>query len=146
MAALAVAGITAVHPFGTNTAVMRPVSALPYYDSRDFTPHWSPVTHRVGPFHLVDQRNQPLTEKDLDGNIHVASFIFTSCPSVCPTLVQKLKPVQEALRGQSDVLMVSYSVTPLTDTPKVLAEFGPNLWCRAAETLGEKPLTGADER
>ena len=143
MAALAVAGITAVHPFGTNTAVMRPVSVLPYYDSRDFTPHWSPVTHRVGPFHLVDQRNQPFTEKDLDGKIHVASFIFTSCPSVCPTLVQKLKPVQEALRGQSDVLMVSYSVTPLTDTPKVLAEFGqlrgidPARWRLLTGDLGE---------
>ena len=29
-------------------------SALPYYDSRDFTPRWSEVSHRVGPFELID--------------------------------------------------------------------------------------------
>jgi protein SCO1/2 len=97
----------------------------------------------VAPFHLIDQRNQPLTEKDLDGKIHVASFLFTVCPSVCPTLVQKLKPVQEAIRGHHDVVMVSYSVTPLTDTPKVLAEFGkargidPDRWRLLTGSLDE---------
>lgn len=109
-------------------------TALPYYDSRDFTPHWAQVEHRVAPFHLVDQRNQPMRETDLDGRIHVASFLFTTCPSVCPVLVEKLKPVQGAIREWRDVIMVSYSVTPLTDTPAVLAEFGrsrgidPNRW------------------
>ncbi|MEO8501393.1 MAG: SCO family protein, partial [Vicinamibacteria bacterium] len=97
---------------------------LPYYDSRDFTPRWNKVGHRIAPFHLVDQANQPLTEKDLEGKIHVASFLFAQCPNLCPTLVQKLRPVQEAIRGRNDVVMVSYTVTPLTDTPSVLAEFG----------------------
>lgn len=98
--------------------------ALPYYDSRDFTPRWTRVDHRVAPFRLVDQENRPFTEKDLEGRMHVASFLFAQCPSLCPTLVQKLKPVQEAIRERSDVLMVSYTVTPLIDTPQVLAEFG----------------------
>jgi len=98
--------------------------SLPYYDSRDFTPHWTSVSHRVGPFHLVDQANRKVTEQDLEGRIHVASFLFAECPNLCPTLVQKLKPVQEAIRGRDDVVMVSYSVTPLTDTPDVLAGFG----------------------
>ncbi len=101
-----------------------PAGTLPYYDSRDFTPRWAPVSHRVGPFRLIDQQNRSITERDLDGRIHVASFLFAECPNLCPTLVQKLKPVQEAIRGRDDVVMVSYSVTPLTDTPKVLADFG----------------------
>jgi len=97
---------------------------LPFYESRDFTPRWSAVEHRVGSFDLVDQNNQRFRDEDLDGKIHVASFLFASCPSVCPTLVRRLKPVQEAILGHDDVLMVSYTVTPLTDTPQVLAEFG----------------------
>ena len=116
---------------------------VPYYDARDFTPRWSPVLHRVQSFHLIDQQGRPFSDKDLDGKIHVASFIFTSCPSVCPTLIQRLKPVQEALRNDKDVVMVSYSVTPLTDTPEVLAQFGqrrgidPDRWHLATGDLNE---------
>ena len=69
-----------------------PGSALPYYESRDFTPRWIEVNHRVGAFHLLDQENRAVSEKDLDRKIHVASFLFAQCPSLCPTLVQKLKP------------------------------------------------------
>ena len=108
--------------------------AVPYYDTRDFTPRWSPVTHAISSFSFTDQENRSFGDRDLDGKIHIASFIFTSCPGVCPTLVERLKPVQEALRGRRDAVMVSFSVTPLTDTPPVLAEFGarrgidPSIW------------------
>lgn len=118
-------------------------TTLPFYESRDFTPRWSKVEHRVAPFRLVDQENRAFTERDLDGKIHVASFLFTSCPGVCPTLVARLKPVQAALRGRQDVVMVSYSVTPLTDTPAVLTEFGrlrgidPGTWRLATGDLAE---------
>jgi protein SCO1/2 len=139
-AALTIAGVAAWPLSPTKAPVPE---ALPYYESRDFTPRWTPVHHRIAPFHLVDQRNRPFSEKDLDGEIHVASFLFTSCPSVCPILVQKLKPVQEAIRGHGDVVMVSYSVTPATDTPKVLGEFGrlrgidPDRWRLLTGELGE---------
>ena len=101
-----------------------PSSSLPFYEDRNFTPRWTEVNHVVAPFRLVDQQSRPFTEHDLDGKIHIASFLFTSCPSVCPTLVQRLKSVQAAVKGRDDVVIVSYSVTPLTDTPAVLAEFG----------------------
>lgn len=118
-------------------------TSLPYYDSRDFTPRWSKVAHRVAPFELLDQENRRFTAKDLEGKIHVASFLFASCPGLCPTLVQRLKPVQAALQGRNDVVMVSYTVTPLTDTPSVLAEFGklrgidPRTWRLATGELSE---------
>ena len=96
---------------------------LPYYETADLTPHWSPVGHRVQPFQLVTQSGTPLRETDLDGRIHVASFIFTRCPNVCPTLVSRLQRVQDAAREWPDVRLVSYSVTPALDTPGVLAAF-----------------------
>lgn len=99
-------------------------TALPYYGDRDFTPRWSPVRHRIGPFSLVAQTGATVRDSDLAGTIHVASFLFTTCPSVCPTLVTRLKPVQERAREWPDVRLVSYSVTPESDTPPVLAGFG----------------------
>jgi protein SCO1/2 len=120
--AASIAGVALLR--GQEAAGTQAAQTLPYYETRDFTPRWTRVVHRIAPFRLIDQENRPRTEKDLDGKIHVASFLFTECPNVCPALVARLKPVQEALRGQDDVLMVSYSVTPLTDTPAVLAAFG----------------------
>ncbi len=101
-----------------------PVTALPYYDGPDFTPRWTPVVHRVGDFHLIAQTGRQVTRTDLSGRIHVASFLFTTCPSICPTLVQQLKRVQEATRDVPNLSIVSYSVTPATDTPARLAAFG----------------------
>ena len=138
----------AVGLFATGlTSFARPVlstagnapEALPYYDTRDFTPRWSPVAHRVDSYRLLDQSRQVRTERDLDGKIHVASFLFVECPSVCPILVERLKPVQQALRGHDDVVMVSYSVTPAVDTPEVLAEFGRR---RGIDAMRWRLLTG----
>lgn len=139
--AAAAAGAAFAYPL-TRSAKTLP-AAIPFYESRDFTPGWSEVQHHVAPFRLVDQKNRDFTERDLDGKIHVASFLFTSCPGVCPTLVERLKPVQAAIRGRQDVMMVSYSVTPRTDTPAVLAEFGalrgidPETWRLATGDLAE---------
>jgi protein SCO1/2 len=100
-----------------------PPPSLPYYESSDLTPHWAPVAHRVHSFRLVTQAGTPLQETDLDGRIHVASFIFTRCPNLCPMLVTRLLRVQEAAREWPDVRVVSFSVTPTLDTPSVLAAF-----------------------
>jgi protein SCO1/2 len=99
-------------------------STLPYYETADLTPHWSPVTHRVQPFELVTQSGTPLRETDLDCRIHEASFVFTRCPNLCPMLVSRLQRIQEAAREWPDVRLVSYSVTPVLDTPSVLSAFG----------------------
>jgi protein SCO1 len=99
-------------------------AALPYYDSPELTPRWEPVAHRVADFDLVTQKGAPLRATDLDGKIHVASFVFAQCPSVCPTLLKRLARVQEAARDWPDVALVSFSVTPTADTPAVLAELG----------------------
>ena len=96
---------------------------LPYYDGRDFTPRWTATSHRVGAFSLVAQTGAAITDRDLAGRIHVASFIYTRCAAICPAIVSSLKRVEAAIVDRS-VLIVSYSVTPELDTPSTLAAFG----------------------
>jgi protein SCO1 len=115
---------------------------LPFYATRDFTPHWTPVDHRVPSFALTDQTGALVTNRDLEGKIHIASFFFTSCGAVCPTLVERLKPAQESIRGRGDAIMVSFSVTPRTDTPTVLAKFGKQ---RGIDPSAWRLLTGEPE-
>lgn len=98
-------------------------SGLPYYDEATFTPQWSPVSHRVAPFSLPTQAGTSVSDETLRGHPYVASFIFTQCSAVCPLLVHQLTRVQAAIAG-GDARIVSFSVTPDTDTPTVLASFG----------------------
>lgn len=97
-------------------------AGLPFYESADFTPRWQPVDHRLPAFSLTTQTGAPITASDLRGRIHVASFLYTRCPSICPVLVERLRPLQAALAA--DVALISYTVTPELDSPEVLREFG----------------------
>jgi protein SCO1/2 len=99
------------------------VDDLPYYDNRDFTPRWAATTHRVGAFSLVSQTGAAFTDRDLAGRVHIASFIYSRCSAVCPTLVANLRRVDRAVTNPA-LRFVAYSVTPDFDTPGVLADFG----------------------
>jgi protein SCO1/2 len=100
-------------------------AALPFYDGADFTPRWTTtVAHHIEDFRLVTQTGAPFTRADLDGRVHVASFIYTHCAGVCPMMIERLSDVQRAMEGRPEALLVSFSVTPSTDTPETLAVFG----------------------
>lgn len=97
---------------------------VPFYESRDFTPRWRPVAHRVADFRMTTQTGKTVTNRDLAGRPYIASFIYTRCAAVCPLLVRQLSRLQEATRGMPDVRIVSFTVTPDTDSPEALAAFG----------------------
>jgi protein SCO1/2 len=106
------------------------VSEVPYYAAADFTAEWldpgaaaTQALHRIAPFSFVDQDREMVTQASLRGKIYVASFFFTSCPSICPKMTATLKRVHEAFHGDADVALVSHSVDPETDTPERLAEY-----------------------
>jgi len=107
-----------------NRAANHEGNGLPYYESPEFTPQWTrPVAHTIADFSLVSQTGAPLAKADLIGRVHIASFMFTACPKLCPRLVEQLKRVADVYRNDDDVRLVSYSVTPGTDTPARLAAF-----------------------
>jgi protein SCO1/2 len=83
-----------------------------------------PHLAQVPDFSLRDQRDSPVSAKDLRGKIWIANFMFTSCPDVCPILTTKLSGVRTRLMGDRvKIEYVSFSVDPQTDTPAVLAKY-----------------------
>lgn len=108
----------------------RPTSRLPFYQSTAKTPEWiTPGSaawteiHRVADFALTDQDGATVTSKDMDGKIYVASFFFTACRQLCPKLQSNLARVQQAFRDDSDVLILSHTVTPATDDAAMLQRY-----------------------
>jgi protein SCO1/2 len=82
-----------------------------------------PVLGRVPPLALVDQENRAFDAHWFDGHPTIVNFIFTSCPTICPTLTRKMHGLQEKTAGTA-VRLVSVTVEPETDTPEVLKSYG----------------------
>lgn len=75
-------------------------------------------------FELTTQHGEPFRAEDLGGHVWIADFIFTSCPTFCPVLTQKMKEVRERLADhREEVRYLSVSVDPETDTPPVLRQY-----------------------
>lgn len=104
---------------------------MPYFNSPDFTPQFfnKPseaaimVTHRIAEFSLHDQNGDLITRADVTGKIHVADFFFTGCGSICPRMTGNLKLVDNAYKNDTDVVLLSYSVTPWQDSVPVLKNY-----------------------
>lgn len=105
------------------------ILALPYYHTPDFTPIWTSekaqldTLHTLAPFSFTNQNGVEITSKQLKGKIHVANFFFTFCPGLCPRLTQSMKEVQATFKGDSTIMLMSYSVMPERDSVAVLRRY-----------------------
>ena len=104
---------------------------LPFYNTPDFTPQWLTSTdkeyssvHTIAPFKLNNQQGAIITNKNVDGKIHIANFFFTKCTGICPKMNNNLKKIADAFITNSDVLILSYTVMPEADSVGSLAAYG----------------------
>jgi len=72
-----------------------------------------------------DQRDADFRIEQLAGSIILVNFVFTRCPSVCPTQTRELAQLRRALpRPLSErIAFVSVSLDPIHDTPAELSQF-----------------------
>jgi protein SCO1 len=104
-------------------------ATLPFFDSAEFTPRWLEEDalpadfHRVVAFALTDQRGDSVTEADMDGQVTVVDFFFTTCVGICPTLTKNMAVIDAAFPPGADLLLLSHTVTPDDDTVDVLKSF-----------------------
>jgi len=82
-----------------------------------------PVLGSVPEFSLMEANGTALRRTDLLGKVWVASFIFTRCAEACPLLMQHEARLQPDLPLRDDLRLVSFSVDPDWDTPKVLTAY-----------------------
>ena len=75
-------------------------------------------------FILINQDGENVSLSDFEGKIIVVAFTFTTCPDFCPMIEYNMNLAKEAL-GDSygqDVVFLSISIDPLTDTPEKMKE------------------------
>jgi protein SCO1 len=110
--------------------ILKPVEKLKIYKPADLNPKLvvpelrnSRQAHKISDFSLLDQSGEVFTEKDLEGKIYVADFFFTTCPSICPAMSRQMKRVHDEFENNKEIMLVSHTVMPETDSPEVLAEY-----------------------
>ena len=81
-----------------------------------------------GPFSLVNQSGERVTEKDFEGRFMITYFGYTFCPDFCPlglsTITEALDLLEE---DQADrITPVFFTVDPARDTVEVMADYVAN--------------------
>lgn len=79
-------------------------------------------------FRLVDQFGQRVSLADFGGKVVVLTFLYTSCPDVCPLVAQRLRATHGLLGDDaSDVAFLVVTVDPERDTVSRLYEYSRKL-------------------
>lgn len=84
------------------------------------------VRYSIPDFNLIRSDGSITTlYKELDHNEPVMlNFVFTSCTTICPVMSTIFSRVQKKLgKSQSPVRMISISIDPEQDTPKILHHY-----------------------
>ncbi|MEN8702618.1 MAG: SCO family protein [Polaribacter sp.] len=81
---------------------------------------------KVPNFEFIDQEGKTITNASYEDKVYVVEFFFSTCPSICPIMNQKMVVLQNAFFGNPNFGIASISITPDIDTPAVLKEYAKN--------------------
>jgi len=86
-----------------------------------------PILLTLPGFEFTNQQGDGFGSEQLRNKVWIANFIFTRCMLSCPVQTSNMARLQGILKERPqwrDIALVSFSVDPEYDTPKVLAEYG----------------------
>lgn len=79
--------------------------------------------HKIAPFAFTNQNGKKITNKDYYGKIYVADFFFTTCQTICPKMTDNMVWLQDKIKNNPKVKLLSHSVFPDEDTVEVLKKY-----------------------
>ena len=77
-------------------------------------------------FELVDHNNQSLDNSRLSGKWSLMFFGYTNCPDICPTSLQTLSDMMNAIDDsdvRNSIQVIFVSVDPERDSPEILKPY-----------------------
>ena len=101
------------------------------------------VYHTIPEIKYINQYGDSISSKKLDGNIYVADFFFTTCPSICPIMQRNMLNVYNEFKNSPGFKIISYSIDPQHDSVFVLKKYadklgiGGNTWWLLQGTKNE---------
>lgn len=110
--------------------IMIPKKVLKVYQPADVSSELVDTTlqyvkkyHTIADFSLVNQNGKTITQDDYKDKIYVADFFFTTCQTICPIMTGHMAEIQEKLKDDNQVLLLSHTVTPEIDSVAQLKKY-----------------------
>ena len=109
---------------------LQPEKRLPIYQPSMVNPELVDSTlvyvkkyHTIGDFELVNQNGDTITHKTYSDKIYIADFFFTTCPTICPVMTANMADIQDIIKTDPEVMLLSHSVTPDIDSVPQLKKY-----------------------
>ncbi|MCB1176263.1 MAG: SCO family protein [Leptospiraceae bacterium] len=118
----------AIHDFKSKglDKVESPGKGLPFLATEHFDLPWNSEDKdiiKIPNYNFKNQNNNFVTHKKMNDKISIACFFYTQCGGYCPLIMKHMKKIRDAFPDDKNIYLVSYSVTPDYDTPKVLTRY-----------------------
>ena len=109
---------------------LKPEKRLPVYQPSMVNPELVDSTlvyvkkyHSIADFKLINQNGDTISQADYADKIYIADFFFTTCPTICPVMTANMADIQQIIKGDDVVMLISHSVTPEIDSVPHLKKY-----------------------
>lgn len=110
--------------------LLKPEKKLPVFQPSmvnselvDTTVQYVRKYHKIADFELLNQNGDTITQNTYKDKIYVADFFFTTCLTICPIMTGHMLEIQERLKKDPEVLLLSHSVIPVADSVPQLKKY-----------------------
>lgn len=110
--------------------ILKPVEVLPIYQPAEVNEKLVDSSiihvakyHKISDFKLTNQNGKEITQANYKDKIYVADFFFTTCQDICPVMTKNMYQLQEELKNDNEILLLSHTVIPEVDTIEQLKEY-----------------------
>ncbi len=110
--------------------ILKPVEILPVYQPAEVNEKLVDSSiihiakyHKIADFKLTNQNGKEITQANYKDKIYVADFFFTTCQDICPVMTKNMYKLQEELKNDNEILLLSHTVIPKIDNVKQLKKY-----------------------
>lgn len=110
--------------------ILKPDIVLPVYQPAEVSTELVDSTiqhvkkyHTIADFSLINQNGDTITQSFYKDKIYVADFFFTTCQTICPIMTDHMLLIQEKLKADDDIRLLSHTVTPEIDSVPQLKKY-----------------------
>jgi len=110
--------------------ILKPKKVLPIYQPSkvnyelvDSTIQHISKYHKIADFNLTNQNGDIVTQANYKDKIYVADFFFTTCQTICPIMTDHMYQIQQELKNDQDIMLLSHTVTPEIDSVAQLKNY-----------------------
>lgn len=89
------------------------------------------VHHTIPNFSFTNQYGETVNNEFYKGKTYVATFFFTTCPTICPVVSRQMLRIYDKYENNPEILLLSHTLDPKRDTVNALKNYAENLEVKA---------------